>query len=149
MKKLSGGCSCGAVRFAVTDYLYALMCHCDACKKRTGSAYGLSVMIRNEDLSELTGETKTFVRRGESGRLVRYEFCPQCGTTVRWQIEIVPHRQVFALGAFDEPHLFEVVGEMYADEALPWARLGCELVRSGAPDDPFRNALIEKRRKLR
>ena len=149
MKKLSGGCSCGAVRFAVTDYLYALMCHCVACKKRTGSAYGLSVMIRNEDLSELTGETKTFVRRGESGRLVRYEFCPQCGTTVRWQIEIVPNRQVFALGAFDEPHLFEVVGEMYADEALLWARLGCELVRSGAPDDPFRNALIEKRRKLR
>ena len=44
MKKLSGGCSCGAVRFAIKDYLWVLMCHCDACKKRTGSAYGLSVM---------------------------------------------------------------------------------------------------------
>jgi hypothetical protein len=43
----------------------------------------------------------------------------------------------------------KVVGEMFADEALPWARLGCELVRPGAPDDPFRNALVEKSRKLR
>jgi hypothetical protein len=147
MANLSGGCSCGTVRFAVTDYLYVLMCHCDACKKRTGSAYGLSVMIRNEDLSAFTGETKTFIRVGESGKLVHYEFCPQCGTTVRWKIEIVPNRQVFALGTFDEPGQFKVVGEMYADEGLLWARLGCELVRPGAPDDPFRNALVEKSRK--
>lgn len=149
MTNLSGGCSCGAVRFAVTDYLFVLMCHCDACKKRTGSAYGLSVMIRNEDLSAFTGETKTFVRSGESGKLVRYEFCPQCGTTVRWKIEIVPNRQAFALGTFDEPDQFKVVGEMFANEALSWARLGCELVRPGAPDDAFRNALVEKSRKLR
>jgi hypothetical protein len=144
MNKLSGGCSCGAVRFTIDDYRWILMCHCDACKKRTGSAYGLSVMIDNQDLSEITGETKTFVRTGESGKPVRYEFCPQCGTTIRWHIETVPNRQAFALGAFDEPRQFKVVGEMYADEALLWARLGCDLVRPGAPDDKFRNALIEK-----
>ena len=149
MKKLSGGCSCGAVRFAIRDYLWVLMCHCDACKKRTGSAYGLSVMTENNSLAEFVGDTKTFTRTGESGNPVHYEFCPKCGTTVRWQIEIVPNRQVFALGAFDEPSQFTVVGEMYANEALPWARLGCDLVRPGAPDDLFRNALIEKSKALR
>ena len=149
MKALSGGCSCGAVRFAVDDYLYVLMCHCDACKKRTGSAYGLSVMIDNSSLTEFTGETRTFTRRGESGKPVHFEFCPECGTTVRWRIDIVPNRQVFALGAFDEPGQFRVVGEMYAEFALPWARLGCDLVRPGAPDDPFRKALVSKSRELR
>ena len=147
MKKLSGGCSCGAVRFAINDYLYVLMCHCDACKKRTGSAYGLSVMTDTQ--AELVGETKTYTRSGESGKPVHYEFCPQCGTTVRWKVAIVPNRQVFALGAFDEPDQFKVAGEMYAKEALQWARLGCNLVRPGAPDDPFRSALIEKSKELR
>jgi hypothetical protein len=149
MKQLGGGCSCGAVRFAITDFLWVLMCHCDACKKRTGTAYGLSVMIDNSSLAEFVGETKTFTRAGESGKPVHYEFCPRCGTTVRWKIDIVPNRQVFALGAFDEPGTFTVAGEMYADRALPWARLGCELVRSGAPDDQFRNALIKRTRELR
>lgn len=148
-KKLSGGCSCGAVRFAIDDYLYVLMCHCYACKKRTGSAYGLSVMIDNKDLSEFFGEIKTFVRKGESGKLVRYDLCPQCGTTVRWHVEVVPNRQAFAAGAFDEPRQFKVAGEMYTEEALPWARLGCDLVRPGAPDEPFRNALIAKSREIR
>ena len=59
MNGFSGGCSCGAVRFAINDYLCVQACHCDACKKRTGSAYGLSVMIDNDSLAEFVGETKT------------------------------------------------------------------------------------------
>ncbi len=149
MNVFSGGCSCGAVRFTVNDYLFVQACHCDACKKRTGSAYGLSVMIDNENLADFAGKTETFTRSGESGKPVHYEFCPRCGTTVRWHIDIVPNRQVFAMGAFDEPGQFEVVGEMYTDRALPWARLGCDLVRPGAPDDTYRKALIAKSRKPR
>ena len=33
---------------------------------------------------------------------------------------------------------------MYTDAAFPWARIGCELSRPGAPDDEYRNALIKK-----
>ncbi len=36
MKLYSGGCSCGAVRFAIERFLYVLACHCDACKKAHG-----------------------------------------------------------------------------------------------------------------
>jgi hypothetical protein len=144
MKVYSGGCSCGAVRFSVDRFLYRQACHCDACKKHTGSAYGLSVMVENDAVKEFVGETKTLVRIGESGKAVHYEFCPSCGTTVRWRIAIIPGRQVFAGGAFDAIDELKVVGEMYTATALPWARLGFELSRSGAPDDEFRNAMIAK-----
>ena len=72
----TGGCSCGAVRFAVRDYLYALVCHCDACKKRTGSAFGISVVVEKADLLELRGALQIYTRVAESGRPVDYEFCP-------------------------------------------------------------------------
>jgi hypothetical protein len=124
--------------------LYVLVCHCDACKKRTGSAFGVSFMYPNEAVKALVGETKDFVRRGESGKNVRYEFCPNCGTTIRWHIDIVPGRQVFAGGTFERFADFSVLGEMYTDAAVPWALLGCELSRPGAPDDDFRRAMIEK-----
>jgi hypothetical protein len=137
------------VQFAVDQFLYVQACHCDACKKRTGSAYGLSVMVENGSVTKFTGNTKIFSRTGESGKQAHYEFCPDCGATIRWRIDILPNRQVFAGGAFDDIREFNVVGEMYTDMALPWARLGCDLERPGAPDESFRTSLIDRTDSLR
>ena len=142
--RLSGGCSCGAVSFTITRHLYAQLCHCDACKKRTGSAYGISVAIEDSDLEEFHGEIRTFTRIAETGNPVEYDFCPVCATTVRWRVAALRGRQVFAGGAFNKPSAFEMAGEMYTAEALPWARIGCELVRSGAPDEAYRVAMITR-----
>lgn len=149
MTSYRGGCSCGAVRFAIGRFLYVMACHCDACKKRTGSAFGLSVMVDDGDVAEFTGATKTFVRTAESGRPVRYEFCPDCGTTVRWRVEVIPNRQIFAAGAFDDFRTLPIAGEMYTDMANSRARLNCDLVRPGEPDETFRAALIEHAKSLR
>jgi hypothetical protein len=141
---MSGGCSCGAVRFTIARHLYAQLCHCDACKKRTGSAYGISVAIEDSNLEEFHGEIRTFTRIAETGNPVEYDFCPVCATTVRWRVAALRGRQVFAGGAFDKPSAFEMAGEMYTAEALPWARIGCEIVRSGAPDEAYRVAMITR-----
>ena len=141
---LSGGCSCGAVRFTIARHLFAHVCHCDACKKRTGTAYGVSVAIEDPDLEEFHGEVRTFTRIGETGNPVEYDFCPVCATTVRWRVAALRGRQVFAAGAFDTPSAFEMVGEMYTAESLPWARIGCEIVRPGAPDEAYRAAVIAR-----
>ena len=141
---LSGGCSCDAVRFTIARYLFAHVCHCDACKKRTGSAYGVSVVIEDPDLKEFHGKVRTFTRVAESGNPVEYDFCPICATTVRWRVAALRGRQVLAAGAFDTPSAFEMVGEMYAAESLPWARIGCEIVRAGPPDETYRAAVIAR-----
>jgi hypothetical protein len=144
MKLQSGGCSCGTVRFAISRYLYVLACHCNACKKRTGSAYGLSVPVEAANIDSFAGKTATFVRAAESGRKVHYEFCPTCGTTVRWRLEGNSHRYIFAAGAFDDIRELKAVGEMYTAVALPWARLGCELERPGLSDDGLKKAMTER-----
>jgi hypothetical protein len=142
--RLAGGCSCGAVRFTVDRYIYSQLCHCDACKKRTGAAYGISVVIENEDLQEFRGDVRTFTRTAESGNPVEYDFCPKCATTLRWRVAVLRNRQVLAGGAFDDPRAFTIAGEMYTAEALPWARIGCEVTRPGAPDDDYRSAMMAR-----
>jgi hypothetical protein len=150
MAHYKGGCTCGSVRFELeSDPLWVLACHCDSCKKRTGSAYGISVMVETDTVKEFIGETKIYLRRGDSGNQVRYEFCPNCGTTLRWFVEIVSGRQAFAGGTFDNLDNLRPVAEMYTDAAAPWARLGCELSRPLAPDDAFRNAMIKRTREVR
>lgn len=141
---LSGGCSCGALRFTVERYLYAQLCHCDACRKRTGSAYGISVVIENVAILDFRGEARTFKRVADSGNPVEYDFCPGCGSVIRWRVAALQDRQVFAGGAFDDPGAFNIVGEMYTARALPWARIGCEISIAGEPDAAYRSALIEK-----
>lgn len=142
--QFSGGCSCGAVRFTIDGYLYAHLCHCDACKKRTGSAYGVSIVVENAQVTTFRGETKTFTRVAESGKKVDYEFCPRCATTLRWHVAALKDRQVLAGGAFDDMRTFEMGGEMYTGMAVPWARVGCEVVRKGEADEAYRTALIAK-----
>ena len=149
MRYLEGGCSCGAVRFTLEGALWVAACHCSACKKRTGSAFGISIVVDDRMVVAATGATRTFIRTGESGKAVHYEFCPECGTTVRWRVELIGNRYVYAAGTLDDPFAIEVVAEMYTAQALPGARFGCELARAGAPDDAFRKAAIQKTRASR
>jgi hypothetical protein len=133
MDLYKGGCSCGSVRFELADHpLWVLACHCNACKKRTGSAYGVSVVVEKTAVQEFSGATRTFTRIGDTGNKVQYEFCPNCATTLRWHVDILPNRQVFAAGAFDDMRQFTVIAEMYTDDAVRWALLGCELSRPKA-----------------
>jgi hypothetical protein len=106
-------------------------------------------MVETDSVKEFIGETKIYLRKGDSGKQVRYEFCPNCGTTLRWFVEIVPGRQAFAGGTFDKLDSLKPAAEMYTDAAAPWARLGCELSRPLAPDDAFRNAMIKRTRDVR
>jgi hypothetical protein len=143
-----GGCSCGAVRFELVGRpLWVLACHCDACKKRTGSAYGVAVMVEKQQVAAFTGERRIYTRLGDSGNKVRYEFCPSCATTLCWHVDIVPQRQAFAGGAFDDMRALNLIAEMYADDALPWSRLNCTLSRRQAPDDDFRHAMVATMRR--
>jgi hypothetical protein len=106
-------------------------------------------VVETASVKEFSGQTNVFTRKGESGKFVRYEFCPNCGTTLRWHVELLPNRQVFAGGAFDDAGQFKIATEMYTDQALPWSRIGCELACSGPPDDQFRKAAIANMRAFR
>ena len=149
MRHYAGGCACGSIRYEVGAPLWVTACHCDACKKRTGSAVGLSIVVSKSDVKSFSGETRTFIRTGDSGKQVHYDFCPNCGTTVRWRVELVPGREMYALGTLDQPGQLEPTGEYYTDAALPWARFNCELTCPAAPDEAFRQALMKRAKTLR
>ena len=145
MDQYKGGCNCGAVRFELgAPPIWISACHCATCRKRTGSDYGISVVVDESGIKEFSGETKTHTRTGDSGNPVHYEFCTECGTTVRWHLTLIPGRQVLAAGAFDDMSWMEILGEMYTSEAAPWGPVGCDAARPGAPDDDWRTAMLEQ-----
>jgi hypothetical protein len=113
-------------------------------KKRTGSAYGISVAVTSDAIEAFIGAVATFTRTGDSDQEVEYDFCPNCGTTIRWRVARMPNCVVFAGGALDDMAQVTIGGEMYTKDALPWARLGCEITCSSAPDESFRAELAQR-----
>ncbi len=62
---LAGKCECGAVRYRVADaFIYAMNCHCSACRAATGSAFKAFAGIEREKL-EITDGRDTTEKRSE------------------------------------------------------------------------------------
>jgi hypothetical protein len=67
----TGGCLCGAVRYALTGAPYRFgLCHCADCRKESGSVFTAYAHWRREQ-AEVSGDTRVY--RGRS-------FCPTCGS---------------------------------------------------------------------
>ncbi|MDA0319563.1 MAG: GFA family protein [Proteobacteria bacterium] len=76
----SGGCLCGSVRYKVSsDPSFVLNCHCEDCRRSTGSVYGTNVLV-DEDKVQITGEVSLYVHTADSGNEMTKRFCPNCGT---------------------------------------------------------------------
>ena len=105
-----GGCQCGSVRFTTSDTPFKVMaCHCTTCKQRTGAAYGIGLYFRDEEVKFNDGERTSFTFHSEtSGRWLKNEFCPKCGSAVTWTLEMRPGLRAIAGGAYDDPDWYTI-----------------------------------------
>ncbi len=77
---LSGGCLCGAVRYASSAApIIEGNCHCRDCQKASGSAYAPTLFFPVQAVT-ITGDAKFFESIGGSGQPIRRGFCPNCGS---------------------------------------------------------------------
>jgi hypothetical protein len=80
--KYSGSCLCGAVRFEVTgEFERFYLCHCEYCRKDTGSAHAANLFSSQAKLQWLCGEDKVRVFNLPSTRHTRC-FCAVCGSAL-------------------------------------------------------------------
>ena len=100
----SGGCSCGAVRYETHgNPTRVAVCHCRYCQTRTGSAFGMNVYFEDSQIQITSGELKDYSFLNNAKRQFHNRFCPNCGTTVFWSIEMRPGWTGIAAGTFDSP----------------------------------------------
>ncbi|MEJ0019893.1 MAG: GFA family protein [Acetobacteraceae bacterium] len=77
----TGGCQCGAVRYAVSAApAQTYVCHCRECQRQSSSAFGISVIFPADAFAVTQGEVRAWRRPADSGRVVDCMFCPACGS---------------------------------------------------------------------
>ena len=120
-----GGCACGAVRYRTRgEPVVGLVCHCRFCQRRLASAFAVVAYFADAQVEFLQGAlTSREHRSDESGRWLRMEFCPLCGTTITHTTELRPGHRAIAGGTFDDPAWFRIERHIWTRSALPWVAI--------------------------
>ena len=112
MGKHFGSCLCGVVRFEVEgDFEKFYLCHCEHCRKDTGSAHTANLFSSIATLRWVTGKDKMTLFTLPSTRHTKC-FCSVCGSALP-NVQMDGHLLVVPAGALDsdvplrpDAHLF-------------------------------------------
>ncbi len=127
--KIEGGCLCGKVRYSAdAEPNFVGVCHCKNCQKGIGAAFAAVVALPKQALN-LQGKLKTFNDRGDSGKTLSRSFCPECGSSIIDEAELMPDVVMIMTGTLDDPSWVKPAMEIFCDSAQPWVELGGERQR--------------------
>lgn len=117
-----GGCLCGAERYRVVGGpIRAGVCHCNSCKRGTGSALRVAAFFPEAAVEFISGARRTYeCSSDESKRWAKLEFCPTCGTTVTYTAEYAPGMRGITVGTFDDPNWIKPTTHVWTRSALHW-----------------------------
>ncbi|MBA1143069.1 GFA family protein [Mesorhizobium neociceri] len=121
--ELSGGCLCGKVRFSVGSEPRVHYCHCDMCRRATGSAFAVLAWVPTESLN-WTAAMPTFRR---SSPIAERGFCSDCGTPLSLGYDASPGETARHVGTFDEPEHLEPRYNYGSRQRLGWVCCGMDL----------------------
>ncbi|MGF1474755.1 MAG: GFA family protein [Geminicoccaceae bacterium] len=120
-KSRKAACVCGELHVIARgepDVIVA--CSCLACQRRTGSVFGVGAYFRRNQILSIEGGSRTFGRTAASGRGLTYHFCPACGTSVYWILDMRPDHIGVAVGCFAEPTFGAPARMVWAENKHHW-----------------------------
>ena len=116
-------CSCGQLIATVEgDPVRVSVCHCLACQRRTGSAFGAQARFPAEAV-QIVGAARRYSRLSDAGERRDFSFCPECGSTVFYEIETVPGFYAIPLGAFADPGFPPPTVQIWEERRVPWVKV--------------------------
>jgi len=113
---LTGGCQCGAVRFAVTGVPAKIsICHCRMCQKAAGAPFASFADIPRENFRWTKGAPATF----RSSSIAERGFCAACGTPLSFGRIDGPRIEIMT-GTFDRPDQVVPTRQYGTESRLGW-----------------------------
>jgi hypothetical protein len=120
---LEGGCSCGAVRYRLTDEpMYVHACHCLNCQRQTGSAFVINLLIEADRVEVVSGEPQAVDAPRDDGSAQRIHRCPTCQVAVFSEYGW-PEVLFVRGGTLDDPSAVTPDIHIFTRSKVPWLTL--------------------------
>ncbi|MEE2998486.1 MAG: GFA family protein [Pseudomonadota bacterium] len=119
MMRITGGCLCGAIRYEINGQPFRIAnCHCDDCRKATGSAYATNLFFKENQITILQGVPKKFEHLADSNGTMTKEFCNNCGSQVFGSGTNRPGAKNVKVGSIDDANFVKPEVNLYTAHAL-------------------------------
>jgi hypothetical protein len=113
---LTGGCQCGAIRFAMTSAPSKVsICHCRMCQKASGAPFASLAEIDKEQFAWTRGQPASF----QSSSIAERDFCAACGTPLSYRRIDGPRIEIMT-GSFDRPDRVVPTRQYGTESRLGW-----------------------------
>ncbi|MBN4080135.1 GFA family protein [Beggiatoa alba] len=118
----SGSCLCNTVTYKVTgEAVRFYHCHCQRCRKVTGSGHATNIMIKPEtELEWLSGEASLGKYKVPEAERFYNCFCTQCGSPMP---RVVPQLDavIIAAGTLDAAPSLKPQARIFWDSRAEWS----------------------------
>jgi hypothetical protein len=123
----TGGCQCGAVRYALyVAPQNAHVCHCRMCQRATGGLFAALAGAPKADFAWTKGKPAEFA----SSNLASRAYCRDCGTPLSFSYNLPEARFYVTIGSLDDPGATPIIIQYGTESRIPWVKF-CE----GAPSE--------------
>lgn len=133
METWTGGCLCGAIRYAVTvQQSENWYCHCRMCQRWTGSVVATDAIVKKKDLRITKGEPKYY----RSSHFAERGFCSDCGSPLIFRA-IDDDWLSIQTGTLDDPEVAPPAGHYGVEGKISWLKIVDNLPHLPTEDDPW------------
>jgi hypothetical protein len=134
---LTGGCSCGAIRYECTGKpIVSFNCHCRECQHFTGSGYIASTLFPISTFKITQGAVKEYRTVGENGSEAYRGFCHNCGSPVATRLARMPQVIGIPAGSMDNPSIHKPTTDFFVRDAQPWDIMDPKLMKFDTQPPP-------------
>lgn len=129
----NGGCRCGAIRYRAAGFpVMVEYCHCDSCRKSSGSAISVLAGFSRNEFEILSGLPTYYA----STPVVKRSFCGICGSPLFYENQDYPDDIYISVGSFDQPRELPPDRHVWVSERISWHQ-----IKDGLPQyDQFSGA---------
>lgn len=117
MTSYTGGCQCGAVRYAFEGpAAHVSVCHCRMCQKAVGGPFIVLVSVPIAAFRWTKAPPASF----RSSSTFAREFCPACGTPLTYRKLAGEKYANLTVGSLDDPTAFPPTAQFGRESRLAW-----------------------------
>lgn len=121
---MKGSCLCSEIQFELKlDQINIYQCHCEQCRKQTGTASSCGAVIKEDLFFWLSGENN--VGRWEKETGFTSHFCKTCGSSVPNKFRGNPYYWV-PVGSLDSENVV-TVANLFVCEKSKWSNVSSEV----------------------
>ena len=98
------------------------LCHCNDCRKITGSTYSTNLLVPGESF-KVSGSPKSIAKTADGGNTITSYFCGDCGSTLWRDSATFGTSKAVKVGVMDDPNAIGNTKpdvELYSELRVPW-----------------------------